>query len=139
MTDLGSLVTLVIEQVNDGPVVGRQLIYRLQHRPVARLGGGDLQSDIQGLRPLPPGAFQQVLAGVGRHPQDVGPLVLRALKLPGLHQQLHEDRLADILGIVGVFQIGVTEAEDRVGVCVGQPLRLFHIVHVSQLLWSALT
>ncbi|CAN4036522.1 Ribonuclease Z, partial [Dysosmobacter welbionis] len=89
--------------------------------------------------PLPPGAFQQVLAGVGRHPQDVGPLVLRALKLPGLHQQLHEDRLADILGIVGVFQIGVTEAEDRVGVCVGQPLRLFHIVHVSQLLWSALT
>ena len=38
--------------------------------------------------------------------------------------QLEKDRLADVLGVVGVAEIGVAQAEDEVGVGVHQPLRL---------------
>ena len=37
--------------------------------------------------------------------------------------QLEKDRLADVLGVVGVAEIGVAQAEDEVGVGVHQALR----------------
>ena len=53
----------------------------------------------------------------------------RRVKLPGLRQELYKDALADVLGVVGVFQIAVTEAEDGVGVGLCQVFRPFVLIH----------
>ena len=55
--------------------------------------------------------------------------MLPALKFPGFRQQPDEYRLAHILGVLGIFQIGIAQAENRVGIGVGQPFRLLFIVH----------
>ena len=50
-------------------------------------------------------------------------------KVPGFRQQLDEHRLADVLGVVGVFQIGVAQAEDGIGVSLRQVFRPFRWIH----------
>ena len=55
--------------------------------------------------------------------------MVRRVEFPGLRQQLYEDCLADVLGVVGVFQIGVAQAEDGVGVGLRQLFRPFIQVH----------
>ena len=55
--------------------------------------------------------------------------MLRRLKGPRLRQQLHEYGLADVLGVVGAFQVGVAQAENGVGVGLGQMLRPLVQVH----------
>ena len=42
----------------------------------------------------------------------------------GLFQQLEEDRLADVLGVLGVVEVGVGQAEDEIGVGLCQALCL---------------
>ena len=50
-------------------------------------------------------------------------------KVPGFRQQLDEHRLAYVLGVVGVFQIGVAQAEDGVGISLRQAFRPFGWIH----------
>ncbi len=45
-------------------------------------------------------------------------------KAGALFQKLEEDRLADVLGVLGVVEVGVGQAEDEVGVGLCQALCL---------------
>lgn len=57
-----------------------------------------------------------------------------AFKLPLLRQKPDEYGLTDILGVLRVFQIGVAQAENGVGVGMGQIFRPLCGVHIDQLL-----
>ena len=50
-------------------------------------------------------------------------------KFPGLGQQLDEYGLADILRVVGIFQIGVAKPENGVRVGIRQAFGLLRYVH----------
>ena len=54
-----------------------------------------------------------------------------ALKVPGLCQELDKDGLTHVLGVLGIFQIGVAQAENGVGVVLRQTLRLLAVIHFT--------
>ncbi len=62
--------------------------------------------------------------------------MLRRLKFPGLLQQAEEHRLADVLGILRIFQVGNAQAQDQFGVGLHQAFRLppaemgSHLAHI---------
>ena len=59
-------------------------------------------------------AFQMVLAEVDSRPNNPSALVFLRVKAPGLLKQLEKDGLADILGVVGAFQVGIAQPQDQV-------------------------
>ena len=62
--------------------------------------------------------------------------MLRTAKSLGILQQLEKNVLSDILGVVGIAQIGVAQPEDQVGIGLHQPPSLrpvqcgSHVCHI---------
>ena len=67
---------------------------------------------------------ERILAGVRRGADNPRLFVLRRVKDHAAGQQLEENRLADVLGVLRGFQIGVGQTQDHVGVGLHQTFRL---------------
>lgn len=69
-------------------------------------------------------APEEVFRGVDGDADDPGALVLRRFEALRTVEGLEEDVLADVFGILRAVQVGVAHAQDRVGVCLDEPVRL---------------
>ena len=81
----------------------RQFIDRRKHTSFFRLRCRQVSAGLQAAGSLAPRTFQEVLAGIGRHPQNIGPLVFHRFKFLRLRQKFDKHTLANILGITGIF------------------------------------
>ena len=119
-------IALVVVQKHRYTVVRGQRRHRFEHRAAffgAHVGvfdGGALVGGfadrLQVDRGAPDGTGEQVLAKVDSDANDPGALVLSVRKGLVAFEQLEEDCLADVLGVVGGSQIGVAQPQNKVGV-----------------------
>lgn len=112
--DSGGLLraaALVIVEVDDGTVFGRQLCQRGVQAGFLRLiVGVDV---LQGDGSPPPGRGSQAFGAVGRHPQEPGPAVLLAGKGRGGAVVAEEDLLKDVVGVMAAAELGVCQPVDH--------------------------
>ena len=132
LPDLWGRHALEVVQV-DGVAVGLgQRQHRLEHLAVIR---GDLRRLLHQLfqryRAAAKEPAQKIPAGVERHPDEPGPLVLLTLKTDGAESIFQKHILKDVLGVRVVFQMNQAQPANRIGVPLHSPVDLLLAAHTA--------
>ena len=116
--DLRGGVSFIIMKVNDLPVGPGQCPHRLHHRQPIRRHAGQVVGQLgQGDGFASEEAFEQILAGVHRYPDEPGFFVFGAVEALLPEGVFEENGLENIFRVGVVFQVDTAQPQDHVGIC----------------------